>query len=112
MIPRQFSLGEDPSKTLGGDGLKFSVDRRGEMTIFPGKAETEDLLQIHKTTDDFFPLFVIDRLYQAAPVLSLIQSASGVVKDNLSGRRASQDLSPFIGRIHSMKNPIVSPGES
>src|SRR4030042_5293695 len=71
MIAFQFSLGSYPTKTLGCDGLKLSVDRSCEMTVFPGKAKAEDLLQIHKATDDFFPLLLIDRLHQAALVLGL-----------------------------------------
>src|SRR4030067_1146932 len=71
VVTLQFSLGQDPSKTLGCDVLKFSVDRGCQMTVFSGKAETEDLLQVHKATGDFLPLFMIDGFYQAALVLSL-----------------------------------------
>ena len=112
MISGQFTLWEDPSKTLGGDGLKFAVDRRGEMTVLPGKTQAEDLFQIHETIGDFLPLLGVDRFHPAALVLGLLQPASGVIEDDLSRRGTGQDFSPLVGRVHSMKHPVVPPGKA
>src|SRR5512139_162588 len=81
------------------------------MAVFLGDAEPEDFLEVHQTFYDFFPLFIVDRVRHTALILSFFQSAIWIIEDDLPGRGAGQDLSPFVWRIHTMEDSIIPPEE-
>src|SRR4030065_438116 len=97
---------------IGRDGLKFSVNWSYEMIVLPGDAKAEDLLKMHQASHDFLPLFAVDRLHHATPVLRLVQPALRIIKEDFASGSPGQDLCPTIGRIQSMQDSITSPGET
>jgi hypothetical protein len=112
MVAFQFSGGENPSEIFRRQGLEMAVNGNGEVVVFLGDIEGEDFFQVKETVYNFCPFFIIDRAHDTPLILSFVQSDIGIIEDSLASRGACQDFGPFIRRIHSVKDSIISTEEA
>ena len=98
MIPFQAAHGNNPLELLRSQWFRPSVNRKGQMAVFPANAEAEDLLQVQEARRDLFPFFIVDGFHCTPLVLGLIEPAVRIIEDDFPCRGASQDLGSTVRR--------------